>query len=51
MQQLIVVGTPISIAYLIGYGITSAAGLLAGRISASALSAHQIALPAAYPAA
>ncbi|MDA9537103.1 multidrug transporter MatE [Bradyrhizobium sp. CCBAU 21362] len=44
MWQLIVIGTPISIASLIGYGAISAAALLAGVISTSALAAHQIAL-------
>ncbi|WP_245508913.1 MATE family efflux transporter [Bradyrhizobium nanningense] len=49
MRQLIVIGTPISIAALIGYGLFSAAALLAGRISTSALAAHQIALQVAAP--
>lgn len=44
MRQLIVTGTPISIGYLIGSGLFSAASLLTGRIGASALAAHQIAL-------
>lgn len=43
MRQLIVIGTPISIASLFGSGLYSAAALLAGRISTSALCAHQIA--------
>lgn len=43
MRQLIMVGTPISIASVIGYGLFSAAALLAGLISPSALAAHQIA--------
>lgn len=43
MRQIIVIGTPISIASLIVYGLFSAAALLAGLVSASALAAHQIA--------
>lgn len=43
MRQLIVIGTPIPIASLFGSGLYSAAALLAGRISTSALCAHQIA--------
>lgn len=43
MRQLIVIGAPISIAYLMGYGLFSAASVLAGLISTSALAAHQIA--------
>ncbi|UPJ47823.1 MATE family efflux transporter [Bradyrhizobium sp. 200] len=49
MRQLIVIGTPISISALIGYGLFSAAALLAGQISTSALAAHQIALQVAAP--
>lgn len=44
LRQLIVIGTPISIASLMQYGVLSAAALLAGLISTSALAAHQIAL-------
>lgn len=44
LRQLIVVETPISIASLMQYGVLSAAALLAGLISTSALAAHQIAL-------
>lgn len=44
MRQLIVIGTPASIASLIEYGLFSAASLLAGLISTDALAAHQIAL-------
>lgn len=44
LRQLIVIGTPISIASLLRYGVLSAAALLAGLISTSALAAHQIAL-------
>ncbi|MET4328634.1 MATE family multidrug resistance protein [Bradyrhizobium sp. i1.15.2] len=47
MRQLIVIGMPISIAYLIGYGVFSAAALLAGLIGTRALAAHQIALQVA----
>ncbi|WP_050425676.1 MATE family efflux transporter [Bradyrhizobium tropiciagri] len=43
LRQLIVIGTPISIASLIQSGLFSAASLLAGLISTSALAAHQIA--------
>lgn len=41
LRQLIVIGTPISIASLMQYGVLSAAALLAGLISTSALAAHQ----------
>lgn len=47
MRQLIVIGTPISIANLIGCGVVSAATLLAGLIGTSALAAHQITLQVA----
>lgn len=47
MRQLIAMGTPISIGSLIGYGGTSAASVLAGLISTSALAAHQIAIQVA----
>ncbi|WP_247384629.1 MULTISPECIES: MATE family efflux transporter [unclassified Bradyrhizobium] len=40
LRQLIVIGTPISIASLMQYGVLSAAALLAGLISTSALAAH-----------
>ncbi|MCP3415706.1 MATE family efflux transporter [Bradyrhizobium brasilense] len=43
MRELIVIGMPISIASLIESGLYSAASLLAGLISTSALAAHQIA--------
>ncbi|WP_028055500.1 MATE family efflux transporter [Sinorhizobium medicae] len=43
MRQLIVVGTPISIGFLMEYGIFSAVALLMGTISITALAAHQIA--------
>jgi multidrug resistance protein, MATE family len=44
MRQLITIGAPISIATLMEYGLFSAAALLMGRISTTALAAHQIAL-------
>jgi MATE family multidrug resistance protein len=44
MRQLIVIGAPISISFLLEYGLFGAAGLLMGLISTSALAAHQIAL-------
>lgn len=44
MRQLIVIGMPISIAFLMGYGLVSAAAILAGLISTSTLAAHQIAV-------
>lgn len=47
MRQLIAIGTPISIASLMGYGVTSAAALLAGMISTNVLAAHQIAVQVA----
>lgn len=47
MRQLIILGAPISMASLIGYAAMSAAALLAGLVSTSALAAHQIALQVA----
>jgi MATE family multidrug resistance protein len=44
MRQLIVIGAPISIAFLLEYGLFGAAGLLMGLIGTTALAAHQIAL-------
>jgi MATE family multidrug resistance protein len=44
MRQLIVIGAPISIAFLLEYGLFGAAGLLMGLIGTAALAAHQIAL-------
>lgn len=44
MRQLIVIGAPISVAFLMEYGLFSAAALLMGRIGTTALAAHQIAL-------
>lgn len=42
--KLIAIGAPISIAFLLEYGLFSAAALLMGLIGADALAAHQIAL-------
>jgi MATE family multidrug resistance protein len=47
MRQLVVIGAPISIAFLLEYGLFGAAGLLMGLISMTALAAHQIALQVA----
>jgi MATE family multidrug resistance protein len=44
MRQIVVIGAPISIAFLLEYGLFSSAGLLMGLISTTALAAHQIAL-------
>ncbi len=44
MRQLVLVGAPISIAFLLEYGLFGAVGLLMGLISTIALAAHQIAL-------
>ncbi|MCC8969194.1 MATE family efflux transporter [Bradyrhizobium sp. Cham227] len=44
MRQLIVIGMPISIAFLMTNGLFSAATLLAGLIGTDSLAAHQIAL-------
>jgi MATE family multidrug resistance protein len=44
MRQLIVIGAPISVAFLMEYGLFAAAALLMGLISTAALAAHQIAL-------
>jgi multidrug resistance protein, MATE family len=44
MQQLIAIGAPISVAFLLEYGLFSAAAILMGRLSTTALAAHQIAL-------
>ncbi len=43
-RKLLVVGLPISGAYLLEFGVFAAAALLMGTISTSALAAHQIAL-------
>jgi MATE family, multidrug efflux pump len=47
MRQLILIGAPISLAFLLEYGLFSAAALLMGSISTAALAAHQIALQVA----
>ena len=44
MLQLAAIGAPISMAFLMEYGLFSAAALLMGLISTTALAAHQIAL-------
>ena len=44
MRQLVVIGAPISLSFLMEYGLFSAAALLMGLISTTALAAHQIAL-------
>ena len=44
LRQLFAIGAPISIAFLMEYGLFSAAALLAGLIGTTALAAHQIAL-------
>jgi multidrug resistance protein, MATE family len=44
MRQLIVIGAPISVSFLLEYGLFAAAGLLMGLISTTALAAHQVAL-------
>jgi multidrug resistance protein, MATE family len=47
MRELVVIGAPISISFLLEYGLFGAAGLLMGVISTTALAAHQIALQVA----
>ena len=44
MRQLIVIGAPISIAFLLEYGLFGAAAFLMGVIGTTALAAHQVAL-------
>jgi MATE family multidrug resistance protein len=44
MRQIAVIGAPISISFLLEYGLFSSAALLMGMISTTALAAHQIAL-------
>ena len=44
MRQLVAIGAPISLSFLMEYGLFSAASLLMGLISTTALAAHQIAL-------
>jgi MATE family multidrug resistance protein len=43
-RQLVTLGTPISLSMLMEYGLFSAAALLMGLISTTALAAHQVAL-------
>jgi len=43
-RQLVAIGAPISFALLLEFGLFSAAALLMGRISTTAIAAHQIAL-------
>ncbi|CCD85000.1 putative MATE efflux family protein; putative multidrug resistance protein norM (Multidrug-efflux transporter) [Bradyrhizobium sp. ORS 285] len=44
MRQLLIIGAPISLSFLLEYGLFSAAAILMGLISTAALAAHQIAL-------
>src|SRR6266851_1571284 len=44
LRQLIVIGAPISISFLLEYGLFATAALLMGLIGTTALAAHQIAL-------
>jgi MATE family multidrug resistance protein len=44
MRQLVIIGAPISFAFLLEYGLFGAAALLMGLIGTTALAAHQIAL-------
>jgi MATE family multidrug resistance protein len=44
MRQLLVIGAPISVAFVLEYGLFSAAALLMGLIGTAALAAHQVAL-------
>jgi multidrug resistance protein, MATE family len=44
MRQLVAIGAPISLAFLMEYGLFSAAALLMGVIGTTALAAHQVAL-------
>ena len=44
MRQMIVIGGPISLSFLMEYGLFAAAAILMGLISTTALAAHQIAL-------
>src|SRR6266852_1180782 len=44
MRQIVAIGAPISIAFLLEYGLFSSAGLLMGLISTTSLAAHQVAL-------
>ena len=44
MRQLVVVGAPIALSFLMEYGLFASAALLMGLIGTTALAAHQIAL-------
>ncbi len=44
MKQLVAIGTPMSLTFLLEYGLFGGAGLVVGLFGASALAAHQIAL-------
>jgi multidrug resistance protein, MATE family len=44
MRQLILIGAPISLSFLLEFGVFAAAALLMGLISTNALASHQIAL-------
>ena len=44
MGRLVVIGAPISLSFLLEYGLFSAAAILMGLIGTTALAAHQIAL-------
>jgi MATE family multidrug resistance protein len=47
MRQVVVIGAPISLAFLLEYSLFAAAALLMGLIGTTALAAHQIALQVA----
>ena len=44
MRQLVAIGAPISLSFLLEYGLFSTAALLMGLICTPALAAHQVAL-------
>jgi multidrug resistance protein, MATE family len=44
MQQLVAIGAPISLSFMLEYGLFSSAALLMGLVSTAALAAHQVAL-------
>src|SRR6202000_3580125 len=44
LRQLVVIGAPISVSFLLEYGMFSSAALLMGQMSTTALAGHQIAL-------
>lgn len=44
LRELIIVGAPMSVSFLLEYGVFGAAALLMGLISTAAVTAHQIAL-------